>query len=570
MKSITPFRSFLYLSLFICIVSHTEGRKTDQRQQVNILWLVAEDLSPYMPPFGDSTIRTPNLSRLAAEGVRYTNVFSVSGVCAPSRAALATGMYPSSIGAHNMRTLNQQAAAKEKGLINYECVPPPHIKMVSEILREHHYYCTNNSKQDYQFQPSKMAWDESSVYAHWRNRPIGKSFFSIFNFNVTHESNIWNPRYWAYNLDAFPPDRNLKNWRKQFQGVNKPLFVSENLEVEIPPYLPSTELVVDDIRRMYSNVVEMDRQVGLILRQLEEDGLLDHTIIVWYTDHGGPLPRQKRLCYDSGLKVPMIIRYPDRKGAGTIDDQLISFVDFAPTLLSMADIQPPDYLQGRAFAGPHASHQKRNYIHAAGDRFDEHYDMIRVVRDKRFKYLNNYQPEKGYYLAVEYRERMATMQELLRLRDEGKLNDAQMQWFRNSKPEEELFDTENDPHELFNLADDPRYTEVILGLRSECNRWTSEIDDMGLIPETELIERFWPDKKQPHTSMPKMEGENGRIKIVCATPGASIGYKFSGDQDPSKGWAIYQQPIDVPEGQSLKVIAHRIGYAPSDTLVVKN
>ena len=188
MMTITRSCSILFLFFFISCKSdnHLSHRP-------NIVWLVAEDLGPYIPPFGDSTIGTPNLSRLANEGVRYNNVYSVSGVCSPSRAAIVTGMYPSSIGAHHMRTLYQQPQAKLKGIINYEVVPPPEVKMVSQILRENNYYCTNNFKEDVQFHPSKLAWDESSVYAHWRNRPKDKPFFSVFNFGVTHESNLWNP-----------------------------------------------------------------------------------------------------------------------------------------------------------------------------------------------------------------------------------------------------------------------------------------------------------------------------------------------------------------------------------------
>jgi N-sulfoglucosamine sulfohydrolase len=535
----------------------------------NILWLVAEDMSPYIPSFGDSTIQTPNLSRLAAEGIRYTNVYSISGVCSPSRAALATGMYPSNIGAHHMRTLYQQPAAKKMGIINYECVLPPDVKMVSEIMRQNGYYCTNNRKEDYQFFASKMAWDESSNYAHWRNRPEGKPFFSIFNFGVTHESNMWNPGYRHFDNDTFPPPRTKKNFWKGFENGNKPLSVREDLEVNIPPYLPDNEMVKKDMRRMYSNIIEMDRHVGMLLNQLEEDGLLENTIIVWYTDHGGPLPRQKRLLYDSGLHVPMIIRYPNQKRAGEIDSQLISFIDFAPNLLSQANIEPPKYTQGQAFSGKYQAKEQRKYIHAAADRFDETYDMIRAVRDKRYKYLKNFQSEKPYYLPLAYREKMATMKELLRLRDEGKLNEKQMLWFRDSKPEEELFDTENDPHELNNLADDPNYEKKLAELRIECERWMEEIKDMGFIPEEELIKQFWPNKKQPLTANPIIKNENGKIYISCETKGASIGYKLEADGDnPAIGWRIYDEPFDIPEGKNLKVISHRIGYAVSDTLVV--
>jgi len=564
-------KCILFFTLLMAGIScQTEKQHTTDHsnERYHILWLVAEDLSPYIPPFGDSTVKTPNLSRLAAEGVRYTNVYSVSGVCSPSRAAIATGMYPSSIGAHHMRTLFQQPAAKEIGLINYECVPPPYVKMVSEIMRENGYYCTNNNKEDYQFHPTATAWNESSVYGHWRNRPDKRPFYSVFNFGVTHESNMWNPFGRPYDLDTFPPDRNEKKWWVRFQNVKKPLFVSEDLEVNIPPYLPGTEPVVKDMRRMYSNTVELDRQVGRILKQLEEDGLMDSTIIVWYTDHGGPLPRQKRLLYDSGLHVPMIIRYPGRCHAGEVDDRLISFVDFAPTLLSMAGIQPAQYMQGQAFEGKYKSSAGRKYIHAAADRFDETYDMIRAVRDKRFKYLKNFQPEKPYYLPLDYRENMATMQELLRLRDEGKLTDIQRQWFRSQKPEEELFDTETDPHELHNLAGDPAYQHKLTELRNECERWMEAINDMGFIAEQELIERFWPGKKQPLTSTPEVKIKEGKMHLSCDTEGASIGYKFPADEAPGIGWRVYQGPVEMSEKERVKVIAHRLGYAPSDTVLV--
>lgn len=538
-------------------------------ERPNILWLVAEDLSPVIPPFGDSTVMLPNLGRLAEEGVCYTRVFSVSGVCAPSRAALATGMYPSGMGAHHMRTLYQQPAATEKGIINYECVPPPFVKMVSQILREHGYYCTNNAKEDYQFHPSLTAWDESSIYAHWRNRPGDTPFFSVFNFGVTHESNLWNPFGRIYDLEIFPPPRGLKKWWVQFQGVDKPLFVPEELEVSIPPYLPDTEAVAADVRRMYSNIVEMDRHVGIVLKQLEDDGLLEETIIVWYTDHGGPLPRQKRLLYDSGLKVPMIIRYPGKRRAGEMDNRLISFVDFAPTLLSLAGTRPPEFMQGVAFEGNFRSIPERKYIHAAADRFDEHYDMIRAVRDGRYKYLRNFNTDKGYYLPLEYREHMASMQELLRLWDAGQLDENQMQWFRSSKPEEELFDTWNDPHELNNLAGEKAFAEILAKLRAECDRWMEETGDLGFIPEEELIRRFWPGKVRPVTASPESWIEGGLLYLSSGTEGGSIGFKMQGDTLQGMGWRIYQRPVKIDPGDTITIVAHRIGYAPSDTLRIE-
>ena len=554
---------------FILFLSCSNKIKVDLKP--NIIWLVAEDLSPYLPSFGDSTIVTPNLDRLAKEGVRYSNVFSVSGVCAPSRSAIVTGMYPTSIGAHHMRTLSQQPAAKEKGLINYEVVPPPNVKMVSQILRENGYYCTNNKKEDYQFYKSVLAWDESSIFAHWRNRPEDSKFFSVFNFGVTHESNLWDPWYRQFDLDPFPPDRDVGKWWEQFSGIEKPLYVSKDINFNIPPYLPDNITVRNDMMRMYSNIVEMDEKVGLIIDQLEEDGLLEETIIVFYTDHGGPLPRQKRLLYDSGIKVPMIIRYPNKVRAGQIDERMISFVDFAPTLLSMVEIEPPDYYHGLPFEGLFKSKNDRKFIHAAADRFDEYYDQIRAVRDKQYKYLRNYNTDKPYYLPLEYRERMNSMQELLLLEKEGKLNENQMQWFRKSKPEEELFDTFSDPHELRNLAREPNFEKKLIELRKECDRWIQNTNDKGFMQETDLIETFWPDKKQPKTVEPIITIIDGMLHITCETDGAVIGYRYRpSDIKPHLGWRPYTKPFKVDGKQEVELISHRIGFLPSQIKKYKN
>ena len=533
-------------------------------ERPNVVWMVAEDLGPYIPPFGDSTVVTPNLDRLAKEGIRYTNVYSVSGVCSPSRAAIVTGMYPTSIGAHHMRTLSQQPAAKKKGIINYEVVPPQNVKMVSQILREKKYYCTNNHKEDYQFYKSVLAWDESSVFAHWRNRPDNMNFFSIFNFGVTHESNLWDPWYRQFDLKPFPPERSNEKWWEEFIGIDKPFYASPDINISVPPYLPDNEVVKNDIRRMYSNIVEMDNKIGLLIGQLEEDDLLDKTIIVFYSDHGGPLPRQKRLLYDSGIKVPMIIRFPNMHRAGEIDNRLISFVDFAPTLLSMVEIKSPDYYQGFAFEGIFKTGKDRKYIHAAADRFDEHYDRIRAVRDKRYKYLRNYHPDKPYYLPLEYRERMNTMQELLRMKEIGELTDTQLQWFRLTKPNEELFDVHKDPHEINNLAGKAGHHSKLIELREECDRWLTSTGDKGSIPEKELIKSFWPNNEQPVTMEPIINNRNGELTVSCNTIGAGIGYRNRDtDMHPWVGWRIYSGPINVRKDEELEWIAHRIGFLPS-------
>ncbi|MEM9987697.1 MAG: sulfatase, partial [Bacteroidota bacterium] len=378
--------------------------------------------------FGDSTVATPTLSRLAAEGVRYPNLYSTSGVCAPSRFAIATGMYPSGSGANHMRT---RSNTERTGLRAYEAVPDPQVSMVSELLRKAGYYCSNNHKEDYQFRAPITAWDESSIYAHWRNRAEGQPFFSIFNFTTTHESGLFEPygiRKIELRYDQVG-DREFKKVGYQLKTTESetPSYLPKDTEFDIPPYLPDNDVVRRDMWKLYNNIAEMDRQVGAVLDQLEADGLLERAIIFFYADHGGPLPRQKRLVYDSGLNAPLIVRFPDQRGAGTIDSQLVSFVDFTPTLLALANVESPDYLQGQAFLNH--SHPERTYIHAAANRFDESTDVIRAVRDHRFKYIRNYRPEQGYYLPLVYREQIPSMQELLRLRDEGALNDLQAQWF---------------------------------------------------------------------------------------------------------------------------------------------
>jgi len=540
----------------------------------NIVWIVAEDLSPILPAYGDSTVETPNIDRLAREGIVYRNVFSPSGVCAPSRCAISTGMYPSSIGGHNMRVQYVQSHMDQLGLILYEIVPPPEVKMMSQVLRAHGYFCSNNDKQDYQFKPPVTAWDESSLTAHWRHRRVGQPFFSIFNIGVTHEGHVTRPyrkQLLRYHDPGFPElDEDLAGFSESINLEDWALNVPEDLEVPVPPYLPATDTALKDIRRVYSNVIELDRQIGIILRQLEEDQLLDSTVVFFYSDHGGPLPRQKRLIYDSGIKVPLIIRYPRQIGAGYSDDQLISFVDFAPTVYSLTGIKVPEYIQGQAFSGKHKTRKRRTYIHAGADRLDDQVDMIRAVRDKRYKYLLNFYPDRPYYLPVKFREQMAIMQELLRLHQKDSLDPFQAQWFREKKAEEELFDTWEDPHELKNLAGDPEYAEKLAELRDECIRWMEEIEDMGEIPEADILETFWPGRIQPITETPSYEVTNGELLFTSGTEGANIGYKlYNYDETPPDVWKVYRRPLTIQVNTRIEAIAHRLGYRESQPIKIE-
>jgi arylsulfatase A-like enzyme len=539
-------------ALLPAVAALGQGNEPDKR--VNIVWIVAEDMSPNIPASGDNTIETPNLSRLAAEGVYYDNFFTPAAVCAPARAAIATGMYPTRIAANQMRTgpwlrklVGNGVSAETlawygenwlpEGVRPYEAIPPEGARMMSEVLRAHGYYCTNNGKEDYQFHVAPAAWDESSDRAHWRNRGEGQPFFSVFNLAITNELQIW------------------------FQA-SKPLAVDEDLDVPVPPYLPDTEIGRQDIRRMYSNIKIMDDQVGGILDQLEEDGLLEETVIFWYTDHGGPLPRQKRLLHDSGMHVPMIIRFPHKEHAGTRNDDLISFIDLAPTAHSLAGIRPSDLMDGRAFLGEFRDPSKRKYVHGAADRFDANpADPIRAVRDKRFKYLRYYDTDKPMYYHVDYREQQPIMQELQRMRKAGELNAVQALWFRDSKPAEELFDTQADPHEINDLAGDPAYAEKLAELRAECDRWLEETDDINLMPETEMVKKLWPDGKQPETAPPEISIHDKMVTITCATPGASIAYKLVPKEgEEPEAWTVYTQPFPCLGAEQVMAVSHRIGF----------
>lgn len=529
-------------------------RQPAPENQLNVLWIVAEDLSSYLPMFGDSTIQTPNLSRLAKEGVCYDQFYTPAAVCAPARSAITLGMYPTHIGSNHMRTgpwyrygLSQEVKDKYSkdalpaGISSYEAIAPDKARMMSEYLRMAGYYCTNNAKEDYQFNRTITAWDDCSQNGHWRNRPdSNQPFFSIFNLGITHESQIW-----ARAKDS--------------------LWVEEDLDVNVPPYLPDTEIGRQDVRQMYSNIKRMDAQVGDILDELEEDGLLENTVIFWYSDHGGPLPRQKRLLYDSGIKVPLIIRFPNQEGAQTRNDDLLSFIDLAPTVLSIAGITPPGHFDGKAFLGKFKRWSPAKYVYAAADRFDESYDKNRAIRDKRYKLIQYLEPEKSMYLSVNYRDQMPIMQELHRLRKEGKLTTEQALWFRDTKPEYEFFDTETDPHEINNLVDDPQYARKISELKFELKKFQTKLPDHMMQNEMEYLASLWPDGLQPKSSEPKLDFEGQTIKIINQEEWNSIGYQItvSGEKPDSNGWSIYTSPIESVEGKTIHAIANRIGYLPS-------
>jgi len=417
-------------------------------QRPNILWLSAEDISPHLGCYGDSKAITPNLDQLAKEGVRYTHAFTTAGVCAPCRSGIITGMYQTTIGTHHMRC-NAQL--------------PEYIKPFPIYLRQAGYYCTNNSKKDYQFREPKGTWDESGGKAHWRKRKPDQPFFAVFNFTGCHESGI------AGEAKYKSVTQNLKASQRQ-----------NARELKLPPYYPDTPIVREDWKRNYELITAMDAWAGDLIKQLKADGLYENTIIIFWSDHGVGLPRAKRWLYDSGTRIPLIVRHPG--GRAGVSDRLVSSIDFGPTALKLAGLKIPKHMQGQSFI--HG--QPRDYVYGARDRMDERYDIIRSVRNKRYRYIRNYEPLKTYYQYMNTPEKGATMKEIRRVAAKGEMPPAAALFLAPQKPVEELYDLEADPHEIRNLAGEKKYAPNLKKLREAHMQWVRETGDLGLLPEAEI------------------------------------------------------------------------------------
>ena len=527
-------------------------------QRPNIVWITVEDISPTLSVYGDSTAKTPNIDRLASQSQIFTESFTTVGVCSPSRSSIITGMYPVSIGTHQMRTGKDVfgwGSRNYDGLSNaidvngdsiplHSVVTPQEVRCFTEYMRAGGYYCTNNSKTDYQFAAPVTAWDQNGDDAHWRNRDKNQPFFSVFNFDVTHESKMWLHR-------------------------NKPLTVDPK-NVPLPPYFPDTETVRNDVARNYSNIELLDSMVGDLIKELKSDKLLDNTYIFFFSDHGGPLPRGKRSHYESGLKVPMIIRNP-YDILSRYNDDPISFVDLAPTMLSIAGIEIPDYIQGRAFMGDKKNPVPREYIFGSGDRFDETYDRVRSVISKDFVYVRNYHKDRPAYKDVLYRKNIDMTNEMLKLYNDNKLNADQKYWYRQSKTKEEFYVRSTDPFSLRNIIDNPGYTNEIKKHRLALKKWQKEIEDIGALPEKKHLSYMWPEGIQPQTQKPKVVVKEGLLNIESLTLGSSSAYIISDlDFQPGldDGWKLYHQPVVVDKSY-LYVISTRLGFKDSDIVKIK-
>jgi N-sulfoglucosamine sulfohydrolase len=423
----------------------------------NIIWITSEDNSTFLGCYGDKFATTPALDKFAGEGFLYTRAYANAPVCAPARNTIITGIYANSSGNQHMRSAYPKADA---------------VKFYPHYLREKGYYTTNNSKEDYNIDRSQTGgiWNESGTGAHYRNREPGQPFFAVFNTTISHESSIHSPKA--------PED--LRH---------------DPLKVPLPPYHPDTPEIRHDWAYYYDRIEEMDTWVGKILKELDESGEAENTIVFYYADHGGILARSKRYLYETGTHVPFILRipekyknlWPDGLQPGSEVDRLVSFVDLAPTLLSIIGTPVPDYMQGNAFLGTQKTDDPE-FVYMFRDRMDERYDMSRSVRSNKFRYIRNYMPYRIYGQPLEYLWRAPSIRSWEAACRAGNCNDIQ-NVFWNTKPVEELYDTENDPWEVNNLAGDPEYSDVLQRMREANRNWMLEIKDTGLIPEADLIER---------------------------------------------------------------------------------
>ena len=434
--------------------------ETYQPSKPNILWITCEDTSPYLGCYGDALAITPNLDRFAGQSILYTNAYATAPVCAPSRSCLITGVYATSLGTPHLRS---------------DITMPNQIRPFPKLLRAAGYYCSNNYKEDYNFKDVTI-WDDSSPTAHWRNRAAGQPFFSVFNIMTTHQGQI---------------NGSDEEFFAKYRSKLKPEERHDAKRIPLPPYYPDTPMVRNIWARYYDLITTMDKQVGEILAELERDGLAASTIVFFYADHGLGIPRFKRTLYDSGLHVPLMVRLPARyQSMGTFapggrTDQLVSFVDFAPTVLSLAELSIPAHMQGQAFLGKAAT-GTREYVFGATSRVDEAYEMSRCVRDKRYKYIRNFLSHLPYIQASDYCDQAEIMQELRRIAASGKLAGVEKALWEPTKPVEELYDTLVDPHEVKNLVDSAAHQKTLQTMRKRLRDWMTETRDTGPLPEAEM------------------------------------------------------------------------------------
>ncbi|MBP52608.1 MAG: sulfatase [Opitutae bacterium] len=443
----------------------------DGSERPNILWITAEDMSPVLGCYGNSDAVTPNLDKFSRESVRYTHAFASAPVCSPSRSCLIQGAYPPSLGTQQMRS---------------GFPLPSYMTGFPARLRKEGYFTTNNVKTDYNSgnleNIIEQSWNENSTEAHWRKRENKESpFFSVFNLMTSHQSRTM----------VWPYDR----FKKEIQSKLKEQEIHDPTKIFLPPYYPDTPVVRKTVARFHDCITMMDKEVGLILLQLEDDGLAENTIVFFFSDHGSGMPRHKRALLDSGMHVPLLIRFPEKWKflapviPGQKTDRMVAFVDFAPTVLSITSTPIPSYMQGKPFLGPKAS-KPRTHAFGHRDRVDEVRDLARSVRDGRFRYIRNYMPHLGYNQPTAWPDLGEIRHEFYRISTGDLKNPAQSHFTSPTRPVEELYDCKNDPQNLYNLADSRDHENIVQLMRGQLHQHLIQSRDLGFLPEYEAWEKL--------------------------------------------------------------------------------
>src|SRR5262245_27753410 len=417
----------------------------------NILWLVTEDFGQHLGCYGAKEVWTPNLDQLARDGVRYTRFFTTAPVCSPSRSAFMTGMYQTTIGAHNHRSHRDDGYTLPDG-----------VRVLTDWFRDAGYFTANVREMP----------------PHFGFRGTGKT-----DWNFTYHGKPFDSDSWA-DLKTHQPFFAQINFQETHRAFHAPKH-ADPAKVELPPWTPDHPVAREDWAKYLDSATELDRKIGLVLKQLEADGLAENTVIFFSGDNGEAHVRGKQFCYDSGLLVPLIIRWakslpqPQHIKPGMVDDRLLAAIDLAPTMLDIAGAKKPAKMQGEIFLGSHAA-RPRQYVFGARDRCDETVFRFRTVRDTRYRYIRNFTPDRPFLQPNEYKEKQYPVWNLLKqLHAEGKLTPAQDFLCASMMPAEELYDLETDPHEIHNLATSPQHQKVLKRLHAALEKWIAETNDQG-------------------------------------------------------------------------------------------
>ncbi len=475
----------IFISAILIIVQSgcdaVRDEDVEVHQKPNIIFLVSEDNSAFLGAYGDQYANTPNLDRMAENGILYKNVFANAPVCAPSRSTIITGMYANSLGSHQMRS---------------SILIPANFRFFPYYLREAGYYTVNRQKKDYNISNNhEETWDDEEWWDYdgmLKDRSEGQPFFAMFNTFMTHENRLHNDR--ESNLLPYYRDAaigSMTGTPASDERVERFNYLHEPGSIPIPPYHPDTPEIQDDWARYYDAVSMMDDEVGEFLNNLERDGLLDNTIVFYFSDHGGVLGRSKRFVFESGLHVPFIVHVPEKYqnlvdlGPGSRTDRVISFVDLAPTVLNLAGLEIPKHFQGEPFLGPDSDHEEE-YAFGFRGRMDERYDLSLTVRSKDYRYIRNYMPHRPWGQRVNYLWQAASMGSWEQAYEDGE-TDAYQSRFWESKPAEELYYIHDDPHNVHNLASDPDYGVVLDEMRTAKKEWIFRTNSKSFIPEGEYL-----------------------------------------------------------------------------------